>query len=346
MLKNLNLYYQKINLAIKENISNFESLKNSTILITGITGMIGSCLMDVIFVLNEEYKYNTKVIGMIRNKSHLPERFKHYDFLKIKQQDIIDHVDYNDKLDYVIHAASNADPNSFAKYPVDTMMCNFVGIKNILDCAHVNDAKKVLFVSSGEIYGQGSDNMVSFSEEDSGRVEILNSRSCYPVSKIASETLCCAYSEQYGIQTVIARPCHTYGPTQTERDSRASSQFIRAIVDDLDIVMKSDGSQIRSYCNVIDNVTGLLTILCKGISGNAYNVANNNSVVSIREFAEILCKCSNKKIKYDNPTAKEKNSFNRVTRSVLNGEKLMKLGWKPIFGIVDGLKMTMDAMKG
>ncbi len=345
MIKNLDLYYSNIKKAVEANINNFELLKNSTLLVTGANGMIASCVVDTIYILNRDYNYGTKVIGLMFNKNQMLNRFNDYDFFEALEQDVTQTINYNEHIDYIIHAASFGDPKSFSKMPVDIMTSNFQGLKNVLDLAKNVNSKKVLYISSGEIYGQGDSTIESFKEDYLGDFTVLNPRSCYPVSKIASETLCCSYYGQYGIESVIARPCHTYGPTQSDKDSRAASSFIRNSVNGESIIMKSKGEQVRSYCNVLDNATGLLTILCNGDNCNAYNVANNNSIVSIKDFAEKLTKIANTNLVIEVPTEEEQNSYNPVTRSVLDGSKLQNIGWRPIFNIDDGLKMTIDIMK-
>lgn len=344
MINKFDLYYSYIDKAILSN-DNYSKLNNKKLLITGVNGMIASCIVDIIFILNNKYNYNIKVVGLMRDKSHLLKRFEKYDFLEIIEQDVINSIECEQEVDYIIHAASNANPNLYSKYPVDTMMSNFIGLKNILDYAKKSNSLRVLYISSGEVYGQADSKIDYFTENYLGKFIILNPRSCYPISKMASETLCSAYYSQFGVQSVVARPCHIYGPTQTNKDSRAASQFIRDGINGNNIIMKSEGRQVRSYCNVIDCATGIITILCKGENCNAYNVANNNSVLSIRKLAEKISSYTNTNLIFELPTDQEKNSYNPVDRSVLDGSKLENIGWHPIFDIDDGLKMTIDIMK-
>lgn len=111
--------------------------------------------------------------------------------------------------------------------------------------------KRLLYVSSSEVYGNKTGNQ-PYKEKDYGYVDILNQRACYPSAKRAAETLCTAYGQEYGLDTVIVRPGHIYGPTITETDSRASAQFTQNAIEGEDIVMKSAGMQMRSYCYVLD----------------------------------------------------------------------------------------------
>ncbi len=342
MLKNIKRYNEDIKHVLACN--DLKKLKNKSVLVIGINGLIGSALIDVLNYLNTNEDFSIKIVGTVRNKSKILDRFNSYD-MQIYEQDINNKIEINEHIDYIINTASNSHPKMFSIDPVGTMVANFVGTKNLLDFAVEKEVERFLYVSSGEIYGQGADNINSFDENYCGKIVSTSPRSCYPVSKLSAETLCCSYSQQYKVDTVIARPCHVYGPTQQDSDSRASAQFILNVINNQDIVMKSEGTQIRSYMHVLDCATGLLTILLKGENCNAYNVANNNSILSIREMAEKIASVNDKKVVFDIPTEKEKSGYNPVTRSVLNGKKLEDIGWKPYFNFDDGILETINCMK-
>ena len=96
--------------------------------------------------------------------------------------------------------------------------------------------------------------------------------------------------------------------------------------------MKSTGEQFRSWCYVVDCVSALLHILLKGECGGAYNIADDESNISIRELAEMIADIGDRKVIVDVPDADEKRGFNVVTKSLFDTNKLESLGWK-----VDGL---------
>lgn len=344
MINNIELYKDNLKYSIEKH-SLLEKLRNKSILITGANGLIASCIIDILNVLNEEMEYNIKIIALMRNKKHILERFKSYNQLEVIEQDIIEPIMYNNDVDYIVHAASNSHPKSFSEDPVGTMLGNLIGMKNVLEFAKSHGSEKVEYVSSGEIYGEPQENMESFPEEYIGKVNSLNPRSCYPLSKLAAETLCVSYSQQYNVKTVIVRPCHCYGPTQTENDSRASAQFINNVLNNQDIIMKSEGLQVRSYCYVVDCAMGLVIALLNGENASAYNVANNNSILSIREMAEKIACIGNKKVVFEIPNEVEKKSYNPVTRSVLNGKKLEQLGWIPCWDFDKGIQNTFNIMR-
>ena len=335
-------YWQDVRL-VSEQIPNIENLYGSSILITGATGMICSAVAEVLLYLNKEKNAKIHIILAGRNKDSLQKRFYcfeegkdysfcHYDATSATLQDI--------KADYIIHGASNADPGKFAKEPVETMLANIVGLNTLLKSALVNLTKRLLYISSGEVYGRKEEQR-PYKEDDYGLVDILNPRASYPSSKRATETLCVAYSAEYGIDTVIVRPGHIYGPTITDSDSRASAQFTRKAKAEEDIVMKSAGSQLRSYCYTLDCASAILTILINGKNSEAYNISNPNSIVTIREMAEDLAKAGNVDIVFENPSDIEKKNYNLMENSSLDSIKLEKLGWRPTFNMKEGAKKTL-----
>lgn len=308
----------------------WDKLSGSNILVTGASGLIGSCLVEIL-MSRADKDYN--VFASARNENRARDRFKEYEndpsfhFLKY---DVVKTLECDVDFHYIIHAASNASPNFFATKPVEVIKSNIEGAVNLLDYGILHDLKRFLFVSSGEVYGEGDGRI--FTEDYCGYVNLTNPRSCYPSSKRAAETLCVSYGVEYGVETVIARPCHIYGPNFTESDNRVYAQFIRNVRRGENIVLKSNGEQFRSWCYVVDCASALLYILLKGKNGEAYNIADESSNVSIRELAEIIARLSKKDIIYDIPSETEKRGFNVVSKSVFSIEKIQSLGWNVLPG--------------
>lgn len=340
------VYKKDIELALVA-IDDVDLLKGKKILITGATGLICSYLVDLIMYCNQYRDANVQVYAMGRNEAFAKKRFEHYwdleNFVFI-QHDVTDSFDFDYKFNYIIHGASNATPNSITTDPVGTMNANYFGLYNVLEYSKKNAVEKILYVSSSEVYGQGNDTGV-FKEDYSGYLNILELRSCYPSSKRASETLCVSYNKQYGLNAVIARPAFIYGPTFNTTDNRVVPQFLNNVLKGQDIIMKSEGQQMRSYCYVGDCATAMLKILFDGKAGEAYNIANKNSNVSIREVAETIAGLENKKVILDLPDSKEKASYSVVINSILDSTKLEKLGWEGQYSIGKGLQQTLEILK-
>ena len=317
----------------------FEKLSGKNILVTGACGLIGSAVVDFLM----DNTVNCHIYAMARNRNKLEKRFAHYlvsPLFHIVEGDVNVPLKQDVVFHYMVNAASNANPNAYATDPVGTMWTNINGTKNLLDYGKEHGLKRFLYVSSGEIYGNGD--VDEWKEADSGYVDCMTMRSCYPTSKRAAETLCVAYSHQYGIETVVARPCHTYGPHFTDSDSRAYAQFVRNARKHEDIVLKSKGEQYRSWLYVKDCASAILTILLKGQNGEAYNVADENSCVTIRELAETIANIGGGKVVFDLPSDVEKKGFSVIRKAVFNTTKLEKLGWKTQYKLQAALVETIN----
>lgn len=317
-----------------------DRLSGCNILITGATGLIGACLTDVL-AGNPDKDYHVFALG--RNTGRAARLFGRYagdDRFRFIRHDITAPLDCNTDFDYIIHAASNASPNFFAASPVEVIKSNIYGLDNLMTYGLRHNMRRMLFVSSGEVYGEGDGRV--FTEDYSGYVDCTSPRSCYPSSKRAAETLCAAYAAEYGADTVIARPCHVYGPGFTESDNRVYAQFIRNVMRGEDIVMKSDGSQYRSWCYVADCVSALLHILLKGENGCAYNIADNGSNISIRQLAELIAGFAGRQVITAAPAGADRQGYNPVTKSVFSTEKLEALGWRAATHIADGMRLTVE----
>lgn len=303
----------------------WEVLSGRSILITGSTGLIGGCLVDAL-MKNPNRDYHIYAGG--RDIKRANERFKEYascDTFHFVKFDVMYPLNSDVDFDFIIHAASYASPNAFIKTPVEVMKSNFIGVSNLMEYGLCHRMKRFVYISSGEVYGEGDGR--PFDENYSGYVNCMTPRSCYPSSKRAAETLCVSYAEEYGADVVIARPCHVYGPNFSEKDNRVYAQFIRNILNDADVVMKSTGEQFRSWCYVVDCVSAILYVLLKGEKEQVYNIADSQSVISIKDLAEIIAEIGNKSVVMEIPSSYESLGYNVVTKSVFSTEKLESLGW-------------------
>ena len=321
----------------------WENLSGCNILVTGATGLIGSTLVDVL-LSRTNHDYHVYACG--RNVNRAEKLFSAYwnlgsfHFLK---HDVTDPIDSDIDFHYIIHCASGAAPADFSRRPVEVIKANIHGVDNLLSYGKNHFLKRMLYVSSGEIYGEGDGR--AFTEDYSGYVNPTKARSCYPSSKRAAETLCVGYMAEYGMDVVIARPCHIYGPHFTENDNRVYAQFIRNILRNEDIVMKSTGEQYRSWCYVVDAVSALLYVLLKGKNGEAYNIADPNSNITIKELSQMIAGIGNQKVVTDIPSETEIQGYNPVTKSFFSTSKIEELGWI-IEGIMnDKMEKTISECK-
>lgn len=320
-------------------------LKNATVMITGATGMIGACLTDALALASERQGLNLRVLALCRDAERARARFGAYDCVSCVACDLTRPEGELPEADFIVHAASNAHPLAFSGDPVGTMLGNILGTKRLLDQLCEQGRGRLLFVSTGEIYGENPAVTDGFDEDGFGRIDSMNPRSCYPESKRAAETLCASYVRQFGADAVVARLCYIYGPTIAPANSRADAQFLRRALAGEDIVMKSAGSQLRSYAYVADAVSALLTVLLRGETGRAYNVANRASTHTIREYAETLARLAGVRVTFELPPEAERQGYSTVTRAVQNPARLEALGWRPFATLEEGLRHTLDVLR-
>ena len=329
------------------NLPWIEAFEGKTIFITGATGLIGSAIADILLRYNETYNGRIKICLAGRSEERAVHRFSRYIY-----EDYCTFIEYNatrknelpNDIDYIIHAASNAYPLIIQQNPVETMQDNFCGLMELLEYSTQYTVRNIVYVSSSEIYGR-KDNNDPYQEKEYGYIDILDPRSSYSISKRAAETLCACYVKEYGTGVSIVRPGHIYGPTASRLDNRVSSMFAYNAVDGTSIIMKSDGAQIRSYCYMLDCASAILYVLLKGKQGEAYNISNDSSILSIRELAEELAKIGEVELKFELPSELEKNAFNPMVNSSLNSEKLCSLGWKGWFDYKLGLEHTVKIIQ-
>ncbi len=356
--KDLKLREKNLNPIIEEDIDvilsqgiNFEKLKNTTFLITGASGMIGSYLMYTLVGLNNLANYNIKIIAMVRNSAKLNPYFKNCEEITVIEQDVVNPINLNIPIDYIIHAASPASPKLMAKDPVGTIAANTIGTYNTLQLAQKMNARGYCYISSREIYGQPYEDQEYFQENTYGFVDPLNVRSCYPEGKRAAETMCMSFKEQYGIDVKIARPAHTYGPGMSIYDGRVQADFLNNIMHNQNIVMKSEGTSVRTYTYIRDVISAIFYTMLNTkdlpySNDVAFNMADENSKVSIRQLAELLVGIYPEKgLKVVMELQQQSKGVAPFTLGTLDSTKLRSLGWKPTVTLEEGFKRTLTYLE-
>jgi len=326
-----------------------EKLKSCKILITGANGLIASNLVEALMYLNDDIQLDLQVYALCRNEKKAKTRFM--EFLETPSfhlfiQDVIEPLRCDIAFDYIIHAASAAHPGAFNTVPVDVMKANFLGTLNLLEYSRRHHPKgsktKFMFVSSSEVYGENFEGVECFTEEMNGSVNPDRFRSCYPESKRASETLCLCYKQQYDSHVLIVRPAFIYGKEIVNDNVRADAYFLRQVLNHQDIVMYSEGKQVRSYLYIYDCVSAMLFVLLKGINGGVYNIGNDKNIISLHDYALKLAQAGRVHLLYEPKTEPENITFLKTTRCILNVDKLRALGWKPCYTLDEGITEILN----
>ncbi|TLX73963.1 NAD-dependent epimerase/dehydratase family protein [Labilibacter sediminis] len=326
-----------------DSFKQWSKLKGQTVLITGATGMLASYTSFILMYLNESYAMDINILLLVRNKVKAKEMFgSEGNGVRFLVQDVVDEINYEGKIDYIIHAAGGASPYQIINNPVGIINANIQGTINVLNFARTKEVKNILFTSTREVYGK-IENVSSISEDDFGSFNPLDDRSCYPESKRMAETIFSSYRKQYNTPYTIARIAHSYGPgMQIENDGRVMSDFIYDVLNRPEIVINSSGLAERAFCYITDAVVAMYAVLLNGKVGEAYNIANEEESVSLVDLAKMLCRLSkgNKQVvtKDQDQTGVGYCNYKRV---MLSTSKLRNLGWKPIVNLEEGLVKTL-----
>ena len=322
-------------------------LDNSSVLITGATGMIGTVLIDILMERNLKHKGDIHIFAIGRSVDTANLRFSNYInhpsfcFLPC---DVNKGISLDEDVDYIFHCASNTHPTSYANDPIGTIMTNVLGTEHVLRLAVERHSKRVLFLSSVEVYGENRGDRELFPEDYCGYIDCNTLRAGYPEGKRTGEALCQAFIHVHKLDIVIPRISRVFGPTMLLSDSKALSQFIKKAVYREDIVLKSEGNQYFSYIYVCDVVSALLYILFYGKSGEAYNISNEKADIRLKDLANILAEVANTKVVFELPDTIEAKGYSTATTARMDVRKIQKLGWKPRGEIREQLQKTVQIL--
>lgn len=324
---------------------NWEKLKNKTVLISGANGYVPQYFVHGFMKRNDIFKDSIKVVALCRNKDRADERFSEYygrtDF-KLLIQDVCEKINYDDKVDYIIHAASPAGTVNRYENLLATFDANVLGCRNLLEMARKN-AAQFLLISSIDIYGKNNTGE-RLKETSYGVLDPLNVRNIYSCSKRTAETLCACYSKD-GVLVKIIRPSQILAGGIALDDGRLHIDFISQMLKGNQIVLKGDGTPRRTFLYITDAITGMLLVLTEGKTGEAYNLCSENGEASVLELARIMASCVQDReidIIYNMET---RNTDPAVTQVISNmcgsSDKIHELGWSAHVSLQEACRRMM-----
>jgi nucleoside-diphosphate-sugar epimerase len=325
-------------------IPQIEMIKGKSFLITGATGLIGTCLIDALMFYNSQ-EADIQIYAVGRNWKKAQKRFgdyEHDDHFHFIEQDVRQPLPEDMKVDVIIPLASNTHPLAYSQYPVETIEINVKGAEYALNKAIACGAT-ILYPSSVEVYGNARGEDV-FTEDYTGQLNLQNARSCYPESKRLSEALCFSYMAEHGAKVKIVRLSRVFGPTMLESDTKASSQFILKALAGEDIVLKSKGEQFFSYTYVADAVKAMLHVLLHGEFGVPYNISNSDCNVRLKDFAGACASWAGKDIVFDLPSEIEQKGYSVALHAILDNTRLQTIGSEPLYPFDGAIHRTLNIL--
>ena len=302
----------------------FGDLKNSSVLVTGATGLIGQALVKKLLSVG------AKVVVVARNKEKANRLFGKNDEISYVFSDVTELEICKFDVDYIIHAASNTSSKAFVTDPVGVIDIALEGTKRTLEIARLSAVKSYVYLSSMEVYGVPTTDE-KIDELHACNLNTMVARSAYPESKRMSENLCASYMSQFGVPVKVVRLTQSFGPGVQYNDGRVFAEFARCVIERKDIVLHTKGETRRNYLYIDDAVEAILTVLLKGEAGEAYNAANEETYCSIYEMAQLVAKEFGEgriRVIIDE---KDETSYGYAPtlHMNLNTEKLRELGWFP-----------------
>ena len=305
------------------------------IVLTGGSGFIGSHLSKELLKVdnNRLIIVDNLLTGNLENIQDILDH-KNATFI---QHDVQDHIEIDEKVDYVFHLASAASPVAYMENPVNTLKAGSLGTINTLGLARKHNAEYFL-ASTSEVYGDPL--ITPQNEEYWGNVNPNGERSMYDEAKRFAEAATATYARSYNIKTKIIRIFNTYGPNMQLNDGRVVTNLIVQALNNQDLTIYGDGSQTRSFSYVSDTVAGIIAMM----NSEHYEVFNigNPYEMTVKELAETILKLTDssskiifKPLPNDDPQQRRPD----ITKAK------EKLNWEPKIDLETGLTTTIEWIK-
>jgi len=300
--------------------------------------------------LQSEFSIDLKLIVLVRNLKKFENKTKEYDLknTKVIVQDLTQPFQIKDSVDFVIHGASNANPNAYVEFPVETITTNVVGTYNLVNSLGQNGAlknlKSFVFLSTMEVYGEH--NHKNYIDESVyGSIDSKKIRNSYPLSKSATENLLLDYFDEYKLPVIIDRLGYIYGVGDDINDVKIVNFFLKQIIDGENIVLNSPGLQKRTYCYIKDCILGIILSLVKGKFGEVYNISSRNNATSIVNLANLIVELfgnNKQKVIFKSADKFELKKMALSQNMLLDNEKIKSLGYQESVNLKSGLKRLYE----
>lgn len=266
-------------------------MTTNQIFLTGGTGFFGKALLRNWAALEQKGEEMPRVTLLSRNPNRFETKYPAlvaHQWLSLVQGDVCnpDSLPTGEKFTHILHAATDSTLGPELSPRVRFQQIHD-GTRNVLDLAISSGAKRFLLTSSGAIYGPQPQDEESLSEDSAIHLSVNSDVNAYAVGKLAAEHLCALYADEFGLETIVARCFAFMGPDLPLDVHFAIGNFVRDALWADEIVVKGDGSPLRTYLDQDDLANWLLALLEKGRPGEVYNVGSDE-VVNIADLAHLV----------------------------------------------------------
>lgn len=299
------------------------------VLLTGGAGFLGSHLSES---LVEDGHEVVAVDNLCTSNRSNVEHLRNEERFELREKDVLEGVELDGELDYVLHFASRASPNNYQNHPIHTLRTNSEATLDLLELADMKDAK-FMFASTSEIYGNPEQHPQT--ESYNGNVNPVGPRACYDEAKRFGEAATVSYDMKHGVDYRMVRIFNTYGPRLNPDDGRVISNFLTQALRGDPLTVYGDGSQTRSFCYVDDLIRGIRKAMGSD-KGEIFNLGNPDEY-TIKRLAEIVQEVTDtdseivhKELPEDDPE-RRRPDISRARE---------RLGWQPQVRLKEGLRNT------
>lgn len=321
-----------------------EMLAGKHVVITGGRGFIGRYLVGVLERLSGDSGNPIRVTVLDNHVTGSPTspESSASRICKFVEHDVVEPISFDEKVDFVIHAAGIASPFYYRAYPLETLEVATTGTKNLLNVARDHHAR-FLFMSSSEIYGDPHPDHVPTPESYRGSVACQGPRACYDEGKRVGETYCYIYNDMYGVATTVVRPFNVFGPGMSQKDYRVLPNFASNIRSGKALRIYGTGNQTRTYCYVTDAIVGFFKALLLGVPGEPYNIGNRSPETSVPDLAKSIEKVLDRPIEWILTDYPDSYPADEPTRRCPDVRKaLHQLDFEAEVGLEDGLRRFFE----
>jgi UDP-glucose 4-epimerase len=310
-------------------------LIDKQIFITGGAGFIGTKLISRLIEHNQIHVFDNMSRDALSKTTYATHKN-----LTIVRGDVTDLAGLRSamekaKPDIVVHMAAIAGIDTVIRSPTATMRVNLMGTMNALECAsNLTRLERFVDFSTSEVFGSNA-----FRAQESGLASIGavgEARWIYAVSKLTGEHMAHAYHREFGLPAVTLRPFNVYGPGQVGEG--AIHNFVVNALQDKEIQIHGDGTQIRAWCYVDDMVDGVaLAMTHPRAIGESFNIGNARAVVTIFGLANTVVRV----LKSKSQIRFLKKNYADIELRVPNIDKARDLiGFEAAVDLEEGLSRT------
>ena len=301
--------------------------------VSGAAGFVGSHLVDRLL---EEGFAVVGVDNLLTGKVGNLDLAKANSNFKFIELDVVDEIpDLGTKFDFIFHAASPASPPKYFEHPIETMMVNSIGTKNLIDLS-IKCGSRFIFFSTSEVYGDPLEHPQR--ESYWGNVNPIGPRSIYDEAKRFGEALVAQFVREKKVNAGIIRIFNTYGPRLDPHDGRVVSTFVRQAINGEALTINGDGNQTRSFCYISDLIDGIIK-MAKSSEFGPINLGNPNEM-TLNELIQQISKMLSKDLETVNLPELKDDPVRRKPDISLAKEKL---DWEPKVSLVQGLQLLINS---